>query len=187
MQIPEKKELAKLNNWLKKKQWAGQEMAEDLVQSALLAALEREAKGLKPRNIYYLAKEAARRQGLLPSLRQTGELKGQRRPSRLQKEVGVDLADLAQVAAPEAANDPRIEQLERFLQRFGCADLQQAVGLIRCGHDQAEAAAAVGWSPVQMTRALADVGRAITGRRPVRYGRRAESTGQLGLFAPEGV
>lgn len=186
MQIPKKEELSKLNNWLKGRYWAGPDEAADLVQAALLASLEREAKGLKPRNIYYLAKEEARRQGFLPAVRQTGSSKGLRRPSRREIEVGVDQVDLERFAAPEQQEDQRIEQLERFLRRFGCCELRQAVSMIRDGHNQAEAAAAVGWSPIQLCRALAEVGRGITGRRPQRYCRREETKEQLGLFAAAG-
>lgn len=77
----------------------------------------------------------------------------------------------------------RLGLVERVLARGCCPQIRDAVALILAGQNQLKAAQAVGWSPVQLSRALAEVGQAILGHRPAKYkSRAAQESGQLALW-----
>jgi hypothetical protein len=95
--------------------------------------------------------------------------------------VGLD-AISEMVAATEELADDRMDLIGKVLARGCCREICEAVAIILSGQSQREAAARVGWTPVRLSRALAELGHAITGHRPARYRRRALESAQLPLW-----
>lgn len=179
MQTLTTSDLKKLKNWLRSKPWGGgPDGVEDVIQEAYVIGLSRSSSSL---NMYWLCREAARSLGFLPK---RDKKTGQWGLTREEKEVAYDPEVLPQLQPAQglAKGRTRLDDLDDFLAAYGSGQVKQAVELIRQGHDHSEAAFLVGWSPVQLCRALADIGLKITGRRPVKYQRKTEFLGQMELF-----
>ena len=170
------------------RRWYEPAVAEDV----LAAGMERFVKKYKgdypePRQIRFAqlcCRHAAR--GLGYWRRRTKE-EGQGNERKIERTyVGLD--SLKELAAPPENTEKedllhRLGLVERILARGCCKQIREAVGLILAGQNQRKAAQAVGWSPVQLSRALAEIGQAIMGHRPIKYkSKAAPEAGQLALW-----
>lgn len=182
---------SRLTRWLRGRPWAGPDHAEDLAQDAVLASLERERKGLKPRAMGYLAKDAAKRHKLLHDrsrdevevLDETGQKRQQRRKTLIRSDVEqqIDLTSLMRPATSPTLPDHLAAALE-LIRRIDSPSLQQAVQLVLGGADLVVAAQAVGMPVTSLRRALAAIGDKL-GAQP-RQRRQAQQDGeQMSLFA----
>lgn len=181
----------KLVRWLSHKPWAYRD-AEDLAQDAYLACLELAAAGKKPRNYYYLSKEAARKQKLLPFwIKPTNSNKSSYlSATRAEMEQQIDYLQLAALPdqPDQSAVQSKITDTLDFVGKFCCQELKTAVQMMLDGETASQAAAQVGWRPDELSRALAEVGRALAGRQSRRRRKSMHDTQQMDLFgATQGV
>lgn len=181
------KETQKLTKWLVRQPWAGPDNAQDLAHEAYLAALDRQHKGLKPRPLMRLAQDAARGPGyrlLATNTRlrdaHTGTTEAAKTQTRRDVELQVDLSLVLLTAPPDNRLKTDLEAALDLIGRVGCDQLRQAVQLVLGGTDMSEAAQQVGLTAVQLSRALALVGRKLTGH--IRRKGKKRDPQQLDLF-----
>ncbi len=154
----------KLLRWLRGRPW-GAANAEDLAQDAVLAQLERISNGKAPKSLYFLAKDAARQQRLLPRRGKNGEWA----PCR-----SLEIDDV--MVAPAS----RVNILFQ-LPRHVSPAIKKSIKLICYGETMTQAALEVGLKPDQLSVLFADLGRKISGKRRKIHAKPLDGD-QLALF-----
>ncbi len=170
------KDRKKLLRWLRAQPW-GCSDAEDLAQDAILRQLERISSGKAPKSLYFLAKDAARDQRLLPRRGKKGEWL----PCR-SSEVAAPAVELEsrRICGPEADLSNRIPFKYHH---WASPKLKTAMCLILYGHTMSVAAAKVDLAPHQLSMLIADFGRKISGkRRKIMFAAPTKNNAQLALF-----